>query len=210
MAMARAPQKITRIMGLITSAPPAFAPTIPSSTRKISDPAATTGSSRTVGAKTRSTNGAAAPTENVAADASAACTGRAVVACEIPSSSRALGAQGILGHELARHFGCQAGLDPASDVDLRQLLAFMHRIGVEFAGLAGLAGEVGVFGVRLGTDGHVFPGGHRHGARRHPGYARDQCLMGGGRGGGDSHHQAGGRDDPVVRTQDRGAEPPYA
>jgi hypothetical protein len=63
MAMARAPQKVTRIMGLITLAPPAFAPTIPSKARNTNEPTATTGSSRAVGDITRSPNGAAAPTE---------------------------------------------------------------------------------------------------------------------------------------------------
>jgi hypothetical protein len=65
------------IMGLITSAPPAFAPIIPSKAWNINEPIATTGSRRAVGDSTRSTN-----------DANAACTGRAVVVSEMPSASR--------------------------------------------------------------------------------------------------------------------------
>jgi hypothetical protein len=47
------------------------------------------GTSALAGDTTTMSKGMAAPTENVAADVNAACTGRAVVISEIPSSSRA-------------------------------------------------------------------------------------------------------------------------
>ena len=87
--IASAPQNTTRMVGLKTSAPPVFAPIIPSKARKANDPTETTGSSHVDGERSVRMRGPAAPTENVAADASAACIGRAVLISEIPSSSRA-------------------------------------------------------------------------------------------------------------------------
>jgi hypothetical protein len=49
----------------------------------------TTGMSMAGGDTTTMSNGITAPTENVAADVKVACTGRAVVISEMPSSSRA-------------------------------------------------------------------------------------------------------------------------
>ena len=87
--IARAPQNTTRMVGLKTSAPPVFAPIIPSKARKANDPTETIGSSQVDGERRARMRGPAAPTENVAADASAACIGRAVLISETPSSSRA-------------------------------------------------------------------------------------------------------------------------
>ena len=115
--------------------------------------------------------------------------------------------QGVLRHELPRDLACKAGFDTACDVDLCQFLAFMRQIRVEFPGFTG---QVGMFGVGLGANRDVFPGGHGHRAGRQPGDACDQRIMRRGRGRGDPHHKAGGRDDPVVCARDRGAEPSYA
>ena len=88
-AIARAPQKVTRNIGFKISAPPVLAPRNPSKARNRSDPVETMGISRFDGESRTSARGAAAPTENVAADVSAAWIGLAVVISEIPSSSRA-------------------------------------------------------------------------------------------------------------------------
>jgi len=70
--IARAPQNTTRMVGLKASAPPVFAPIIPSKARKANDPTETIGNSQVDGEKRARMSGPAAPTENVAADASAA------------------------------------------------------------------------------------------------------------------------------------------
>jgi hypothetical protein len=88
-AIANAPQKVTRAVARRTFAPPVIAPIAPRSARKAKDAADTIGTSAPAGATTTMSKGMAAPTENVAAEVSAACTGRAVVISEIPSSSRA-------------------------------------------------------------------------------------------------------------------------
>jgi hypothetical protein len=87
--IARAPQNVSRKVGIRILAPPALAPIAQRSARKINEPRATIGSKSAGGETRTSISGAAAPTEKVAADASAACTGRAVLISEIPSSSRA-------------------------------------------------------------------------------------------------------------------------
>ena len=88
-AIANAPQNVTRAVARRTFAPPALAPIAPRRARKPKDAADTMGTSALAGDTTTMSKGMAAPTENVAADVSAACTGRAVVISEIPSSSRA-------------------------------------------------------------------------------------------------------------------------
>src|SRR6185503_15059381 len=88
-AIANAPQKVTRAVARRMCAPPAFAPIAPRRARKPKDAADTMGTSAPAGDTTTMSKGMAAPTENITADVSAACTGRAVVISEIPSSSRA-------------------------------------------------------------------------------------------------------------------------
>ena len=86
-AIASAPQDITRTVPHGTSAPPTFAPIAPRTARKPKDAADTMGTSAPAGDTTTMSKGMAAPKENDTADVSAACTGRAVVISEIPSSS---------------------------------------------------------------------------------------------------------------------------
>jgi hypothetical protein len=88
-AIASAPQKVTRIIGLKTSAPPVLAPSKPSRAKEANDPTETTGIIKLEGERSTRVSGAAAPAENVAADVRAACTGRPEVISEMPSSSRA-------------------------------------------------------------------------------------------------------------------------
>src|ERR1039458_10271888 len=83
---AKAPQNVTRNVARRMFAPPAFAPTAPSRARKPRDAADTTGTSILMGATMTISNGIAAPTENITADVTAACTGRAVVISEITTA----------------------------------------------------------------------------------------------------------------------------
>src|SRR6185312_11091568 len=76
---ASAPQNVTRIVARSIFAPPAFAPIAPSRAKKPNDAAETIGTSKLAGETTTISNGIAAPTENITAEVSAACTGRAVV-----------------------------------------------------------------------------------------------------------------------------------
>ena len=93
-AIAKAPQKVTRVTDGITGAPPARAASRPNSRKKGErscrrDPtsAADTGSS-----ENHQEEASAAPTANVPAEANAACTGFAARVSEMPSSSRACAA----------------------------------------------------------------------------------------------------------------------
>ena len=82
-------QKVTRMVARRMFAPPAFAPIAPRTARKASDATETIGTSALPGDTITISNGMAAPNENIAAEASAAWTGRAAVISEMPSSSRA-------------------------------------------------------------------------------------------------------------------------
>src|ERR1017187_106422 len=88
-AIANAPQNVTRTVARKILAPPAFAPIAPRSARNPNEAANTIGTRTLVGDTTTMSKGMAAPMANDAAEVSAACTGRAVVISEIPSSSRA-------------------------------------------------------------------------------------------------------------------------
>ena len=85
--IANAPQNVTRIVGFMMSAPPVQAPIMPSSARNTRDPMDTSGIVRFDGETSTSASGAAAPRENVAADANAACTGRAVLISDEPDEA---------------------------------------------------------------------------------------------------------------------------
>ncbi|MNN59162.1 hypothetical protein D3C81_1742590 [compost metagenome] len=86
--MARAPQKVTRTAAVITEEPPARAAREPSRVRNTSELAETAHMSADTGTRRTINSGKAAPTEKVAADATAAWTGRAAKVSEMPSSSR--------------------------------------------------------------------------------------------------------------------------
>lgn len=79
-AIAKAPQNATRTVALATGAPPAFAPLAPRIARKNNDEMGTlTIIIAVFGVSHAAIMGSAAPAVNVAAEVSAACTGRAVV-----------------------------------------------------------------------------------------------------------------------------------
>ena len=88
-AIASAPQKVTRPAPASTPAPPTRAAMAPSRARKTSEVAGTQAMSVAGGASAVTPSGSAAPTVKLAAEASAACTGRALMVSEMPSSSRA-------------------------------------------------------------------------------------------------------------------------
>ena len=71
------------------------------------------------GTHSATSSGNSAPREKLRADANAACSGRARVAAEMPSSSR-VGLQRIMRHQLFRYLPGQRRIQPAMHVDRRQ------------------------------------------------------------------------------------------
>lgn len=112
--------------------------------------------------------------------------------------------EGVLGHELFGHLAGEGGIEAALDVDIGELGEFARRVGAQFGGLAG---EIGVFGIGLGTDGDVFPSGHGHGSGGETGEARDEDFRAPDTGRGNADDEAGGGDKAVIRPQDGGAKP---
>src|ERR1019366_3864775 len=88
-AMASAPQKVTRIAPLITLAPPACAANPPRSARNSSEVPDTKGINPASGDMAVTKRGRTAPMAKLPADAHAAWIGRARRVSEMPSSSRA-------------------------------------------------------------------------------------------------------------------------
>jgi hypothetical protein len=156
-AIASAPQKVTRHAPIRTPAPPARAATAPNKARKKNAVADIHGIRLCAGANVVTASGSAAPTAKLAADASAAWTGRALWSSEMPSSSRPWGTEGVVRHQLLRHLLRQARLEPSADIDGRQLTPFRGRILFE---LGSLARQVGILSVRLRMDRDIFPSGH--------------------------------------------------
>ena len=92
-AIANAPQNSVRSAPFATGAPPVRAATAPSSARKTSDAELTLQLDRRLRhEQVDDQSGNAPPAAKLAADASAACTGRAALISEMPSSSRACAA----------------------------------------------------------------------------------------------------------------------
>ena len=79
-----------------------------------------------------------------------------------------MGAQRIVGHQLVGDLSRQRCCQPTLDIDRRQFLVLMLRLGIQ---LAPLARQVGMLRVGLGTDRHVLACRHRHRARHQPGHA---------------------------------------
>ena len=142
---------------------------------------------------------------SVAAEASAAWTGRAVSASEMPSSSRACApsascAISCVG-DLARRAPARARAarrsPPARAARLRRRSRAPRARASRSARL----------GVGLRADRDVLARGHRHRARDQPGDAGDQHRCARPLGRGDAEDQARGRDDAVVGAEHRGAQP---
>lgn len=145
-AIANAPQKVTRAVARRMCAPPAFAPIAPRSARKPNDAAETMGTSAPAGDTTTMSKGMAAPTENITADVNAACTGRAVVISEIPSSSRAWAVKASFAISCFGNLPRKRLIDTALDVDFGKLLPFDLDV---LAQLLAFARKIGLFRVRL-------------------------------------------------------------
>ena len=81
-----------------------------------------------------------------------------------------MGAQGVMSHQLLSHLPGERRLQPASDVDRRQLLALAFVVGLQFRALKL---EVGLFGIRLRVHRNVFTRRHGHSAGDQAGDPRD-------------------------------------
>ena len=89
MAIANAPQNVTREAAVMIAAPPAWADKAPSRPSDTSALSVTAQTSSDAGTSSTTSSGMAAPTEKVAAEVKAACSGFAVNVEEIPNSSLA-------------------------------------------------------------------------------------------------------------------------
>ncbi len=87
--MAKTPHRVTRTIAFRTGAPPVMAETAPRAASAASESAPTVGIACAKGVIAMAASGTAAPTEKVAAEASAASTGRVATVWEMPISSRA-------------------------------------------------------------------------------------------------------------------------
>ena len=90
--------------------------------------------------------GMAAPTENVAADVSAACTGRAAGDFRDPKLIARVGGQRIFRHQLLSNLPRERLIEATLDVDFGELIKLTLRI---LAQLLTLAREIRLLGVGL-------------------------------------------------------------
>jgi hypothetical protein len=80
------------------------------------------GTSASAGDAKTMSNGMAAPIENVAADVSAACTGRAVESADNPELIARVGAQGIFRHQLPGDQPSKGLIDITVHVEIGKLI----------------------------------------------------------------------------------------
>ncbi|MNL33561.1 hypothetical protein D3C87_1554800 [compost metagenome] len=109
-----------------------------------------------------------------------------------------------MAHHLPRDLGRQLRRHAATDIDAGQFAQLGLVVARQFGGFTR---EVGLLGVRLGTDGDVLARRHRHGSRRQSGDACDQDACVAGRGRRDADDQAGGGDQSVIGAEHGGAQP---
>jgi hypothetical protein len=205
-AMAKAPQKTTRAAARQTFAPPAWAPTAPSTASVTSEAVVTMGMIMPAGEMMTASSGMAAPEANVAADVRAACglhwsRGGDLRDAELIARVRA---ERVLGHQLQRDVTSEIGIDAALDVDLRQLFPLALDVVGE---LLRLARQLGVLGIGLRADRDVLAGGHRHGSGNEAGDAGDENVAMGAAGGGDAGDETSGGQDTVVGAEHGSTQP---
>ena len=105
-----------------------------------------------------------APMVNEDAEEPAACNGRAVTVCQMPSSSRLCAPSG----SWAKRRAVGPNVRSRRTYALVEVCPRDRRPGAGRGGQSHLsrftclAGEIGLFGVGLGADRDVLPGGHRH------------------------------------------------
>ncbi len=176
----------------------------PSTARKASDRTATISTTFSAGDKNAVASGNAAPVANDAADASAACRGRARRISEMPEFIARMSAERILRHQLRRNFRGEPRIEAAFDVDRCKLPVFGVEVVLEFLAFTR---EIRVFRVGLRADRDVFTRRHGHRAGHEAGKAGDQDGAAVSTGGGDADYETRCRDDSVVRTKDRRPKP---
>jgi hypothetical protein len=93
-----------------------------------------------------------------------------------------------MGHQLLGDPFSEFRIKPASDVDRRQFIVLALAVCFQ---LLALKFEVGLFGVCLGVNRHVLPGGHRHGPSHQTCNRGGQYARVGGMRSGHAQHQTG-------------------
>ncbi|KAG9579154.1 hypothetical protein KCV01_g16257, partial [Aureobasidium melanogenum] len=179
-AIAPTPQKTTRATDLGTLPPPMRAEAVPRIARATSDTATIATVTYSRGARAAARMGSTAPLAKLTAEAAAACTGRAAVSSDMPSSSR----------KWAPNLG--------------EFLQLALRILAQFARFQR---PLGMLTVGLRAHGDVLARRHGHRAGNEAGHARDHHVACGGFRRGHAHHEARGGEDAVVGAEHRRAQP---
>ena len=102
-------------------------------------------------------------------------------------------------HELFGDLPGQRRIEPAALVDSRKLLMLAGIVRVEFLPFAI---DVGLLGISLRVDRHIFAGRHRHRACHQARNAGDQDILLADIRGGDPEDQACRRHDAVIGAED--------
>ena len=185
-------------------APPARAPIAPRTARKASDAADTTGTNALPGDTTTISNGIAAPTENIAADVSAAWIGRAAVISENSKFVACVGRQCIIRHQLLSHLPRQRLVDTSLDVDFGKFIEFKPSILAQFLAFPC---KIGLLGIRLRTYGNIFASRHRHCSGHQSRNTCDQDVVSRCSRRGNADNQTRGRNDAVICPENGGSQP---
>jgi hypothetical protein len=146
----------------------------------------------------------AAPTENIAAEASSLEGTRCGNFRDSQFSAR-VSRQRVLRHRLLGHLPRQWLVDTSLGVDFGKFVEF--ECGV-FAQLLAFTCKISLLSVRLRTDGNIFAGRHRHRPSHQSRNTCNQHIASRCSRGCNADDQARGRDDTVIRSQNGGPEPP--
>ena len=188
----------------VAPAPPANAAKPPKTARNPSDVPATRGMRYVPGTMTTVSKGMAAPTANVPAEANAACTGRATQGVRKAQFVADMGGERVMGRELLGDLSGERWIEAAMHVDRGQFCQLCPFVVSQFLAFAF---DVGLFGIRLGTDRDVLTSRHRHGPRDQAGDPCDQDFVARRLRCCYADHKTRRRHDAVVRSQHRRAQP---
>ncbi len=113
--------------------------------------------------------------------------------------------KGAVFHQLERYGSRQLRIEPALHINPGKLVLFGTALRLKFVTFPS---EVSLLGVGLRTDGNILPSRHREGSGDQAGDTRKQNLLPSRICCRYTGNKACGRNNPVVRPQNRRAKPP--
>ena len=204
-AIAMPPPMSTRAAARSTGAPPSRPPSAPVDASNDERRAGEHGDASVDGAADSDRSGIAAPTAKLAAETTAACSGRAARRRGHAELVAEVRPERVGRGQLRRDLAREAGLEASPHVDVGELLELELGVCVRARSARARCRRARCRAASSRTRTRLRPStSHR---RRAPASPATAISLLDAVGGGDADHEAGRRDDAVVGAEHRGAQP---